>query len=174
MGGDSAGYAPGALISGSKFTMAMSPRISVSCSINCNTVSLRAGVETPQATHARMWSGIGACPEFYGLARRLAGRDVTANCLHPGAVATRLGQNNGRLATAITKLLRPFFRTPEQGAATAIYLASSPAVEGVSGKYFVDCREARSSGATYDTELTRRLWDASARLTALEPGAAGG
>ena len=70
--------------------------------------------------------------------------------------------------------MRPFFRTAEQGAATAIYLASSPAVEGVSGKYFVDCREARSSGATYDIEVTRRLWDASARLTALEPGAAGG
>jgi len=61
--------------------------------------------------------------------------------------------------------LRPFFRTAEQGAATAIYLASSPAVEGVSGKYFVDCREARSSRATYDAELARRLWDASARLT---------
>ena len=61
--------------------------------------------------------------------------------------------------------MRPFFRTAEQGAATAIYLASSPAVEGVSGKYFVDCREARSSRATYDTELARRLWDASTRLT---------
>jgi len=104
-----------------------------------------------------MWSGIGACPELR-----------EANCLHPGAVATRLGQNNGRLATAITKLLRPFFRTPEQGAATAIYLASSPAVEGVSGKYFVDCREARSSRATYDTEVAGRLWDASARLTGVE------
>src|SRR5947208_16210900 len=64
MGADSVGYAPGALISGSRFTMAMSPRISVSCSINCNTVSLRAGVETPQGTHARMWSGIDACPEL--------------------------------------------------------------------------------------------------------------
>src|SRR6266851_6832022 len=64
MGADSVGYAPGELISGSKFTMAMSRRISVSCSINCNTVSLRAGVETPQATHARMWSYIGACPEL--------------------------------------------------------------------------------------------------------------
>ncbi len=88
--------------------------------------------------------------------------------LHPGAVATRLGQNNGRLATALTKLLRPFFRTAEQGAATAIYLASSPAVEGVSGKYFVDCREARSSGVSYDESLARRLWDASARLSGIE------
>ena len=104
-----------------------------------------------------MWSGLGACPELR-----------EGNCLHPGAVATRLGQNNGRLATAITKLLRPFFRTPEQGAATAIYLASSPAVEGVSGQYFVDCREARSSGVSYDESLARRLWDASARLSGIE------
>src|SRR5438093_1520988 len=103
----------------------------------------------------------------YELARRLEGTGVTANCLHPGAVATRLGQNNGRLATAVTKLLRPFFRTPEQGAATAIYLASSPAVEGVSGKYFVDCREARSSSVAYDESLARRLWDASARLSGI-------
>ena len=107
----------------------------------------------------------------YELARRLEGTRVTANCLHPGAVATRLGQNNGRLATALTKLLRPFFRTPEQGAATAIYLASSPAVEGVSGRYFVDCKEARSSRASYDTDLALRLWHASARLTGIEQGA---
>src|SRR5438128_9940864 len=104
----------------------------------------------------------------YELARRLDGTGVTANCLHPGAVATGLGRNNGRLATAVTRLLRPFFRTPEQGAATAIYLASSPAVEGVSGKYFVDCREARSSGVSYDESLARRLWDASARLSGIE------
>src|SRR5438093_13738770 len=63
MGADSVGYAPGALINGSRFTMAMSPRISVSCSINCHTVFSRAGAETPQATHARMGGGIGACPE---------------------------------------------------------------------------------------------------------------
>jgi len=63
--------------------------------------------------------------------------------------------------------LRPFFRTAEQGAATAIYLASSPAVEGVSGKYFVDCREARSP-RVYDESLARRLWDASARLSGIE------
>jgi NAD(P)-dependent dehydrogenase (short-subunit alcohol dehydrogenase family) len=106
----------------------------------------------------------------YELARRLEGTGVTVNCLHPGAVATRLGQNNGRVATVLTKLLKPFFRTPEQGAATAIYLASSPAVEGVSGKYFVNSREARSSAATYDTELARRLWAASARLTGVDPG----
>lgn len=103
----------------------------------------------------------------YELARRLAGTGVTVNCLHPGAVATRLGQNNGRVATLLTRVLKPFFRTPEQGAATSIYLASSPAVEGVSGRYFANCRERRSSRATYDTELARGLWAASARLTGI-------
>jgi NAD(P)-dependent dehydrogenase (short-subunit alcohol dehydrogenase family) len=103
----------------------------------------------------------------YELARRLAGSDVTANCLHPGAVGTRLGQNNGRIATALTKLLRPFFRTPEQGAATSLHVATSPALEGVSGRYFVNCREARSSRTSCDPELARRLWDESARLTGL-------
>lgn len=103
----------------------------------------------------------------YELARRLEGTGVTANCLHPGAVATRLGQNNGRIATVLSRLLHPFFRSPEQGAATAIYLASSPAVQGVSGGYFVDSREARSSRTSQDGDLARRLWDASARLAAL-------
>jgi NAD(P)-dependent dehydrogenase (short-subunit alcohol dehydrogenase family) len=102
----------------------------------------------------------------YELARRLAGSDVTANCVHPGAVGTRLGQNNGRIATALTKLLRPFFRTPEAGAATSLHVATSPALEGVSGRYFVDCREARSSRLSHDPALARRLWDESVRLTA--------
>jgi NAD(P)-dependent dehydrogenase (short-subunit alcohol dehydrogenase family) len=103
----------------------------------------------------------------YELARRLAGTDVTANCLHPGAVATGLGTNNGPLARVLVTALRPFFRTPEDGAATAILLAASPEVDGVSGAYFVDAKPARSSPATYDEALARRLWDASAALTGL-------
>ena len=103
----------------------------------------------------------------YELARRLDGTDVTVNCVHPGAVGTRLGQNNGRVATFLTKLLRPFFRTPEQGAATSLWAASSPDVEGATGRYFLNCREARSSRLSHDRELARRLWDESARLTGL-------
>jgi len=101
----------------------------------------------------------------YELARRLAGAAVTANCLHPGAVATGLGHNNGVVARLVAGVLRPFFRTAEQGAATSIYLASAPAVDGVSGRYFVDCREAPSSPASYDESLARRLWDVSTRMT---------
>ena len=103
----------------------------------------------------------------YELARRLSGAAITANCLHPGAVATGLGHNNGLLARLVATALRPFFRTAEEGAATSVYLAASPAVDGVSGSYFVDCREARSSPVSYDAGLARRLWDVSAQMTGL-------
>jgi retinol dehydrogenase-12 len=103
----------------------------------------------------------------YELARRIEGSGVTANCCHPGAVATRLGHNNGRIATILTGLLAPFFRSPAQGAATSVHLASSPAVEGVSGRYFSNCREARSSRASQDPEAARRLWQVSASMTGL-------
>jgi NAD(P)-dependent dehydrogenase (short-subunit alcohol dehydrogenase family) len=100
------------------------------------------------------------------LARRLEGSDVTVNCLHPGAVATRLGQNNGRVATALTRVLASFFRSPEQGADTAIWLASSPDVEGMSGLYFADRRPRRPSRAAEDTTTATRLWEVSERMTA--------
>jgi NAD(P)-dependent dehydrogenase (short-subunit alcohol dehydrogenase family) len=101
----------------------------------------------------------------YELAKRLAGSTITANCLHPGAVATRLGQNNGRLSTMITKLLAPFFRSPEGGADTAVYLATSPDVADATGAYFVNRRARRSSRASYDDTTRQRLWDASEALT---------
>jgi NAD(P)-dependent dehydrogenase (short-subunit alcohol dehydrogenase family) len=103
----------------------------------------------------------------YELARRLAGTRVTANCLHPGAVATRLGQNNGRIATVLTKLLAPFFRSAEGGADTAVYLATSPEVASTTGAYFAKRRPIRSSRPTYDTELQRRLWEVSESLTSV-------
>jgi len=106
----------------------------------------------------------------YELSRRLANGKVTVNCLHPGAVATGLGRNNGAWAKALITLLRPFFRTPQDGAATSIYLAASPAVEGTSGKYFSNCKEARSSAASYDVETARRLWTLSAQLTGVDAG----
>jgi NAD(P)-dependent dehydrogenase (short-subunit alcohol dehydrogenase family) len=103
------------------------------------------------------------------LARRLAGSGVTVNCLHPGAVATGLGKNNGAWARVLIGFLRPFFRTPAGGAATSIYLATSPAVEGVSGTYFANCREKRPSRAAQDAVAAQRLWVESERLTALRP-----
>ena len=102
------------------------------------------------------------------LARRLEGSGVTANCVHPGAVATQLGQNNGGLGRALTGLLRPFFLTPAQGAETSVYLASAPDLSGVSGAYFAKKREARTSVGARDDEAARALWDVSGRLVGLE------
>jgi len=104
----------------------------------------------------------------YELARRLEGTGVTANCLHPGAVSTRLGTNNGRLGRIVVPLLRPFFLTAEEGARTSIYLAASDEVENVSGKYFVKCRLKESSPESHDEALARRLWQASSQLTRLD------
>ena len=106
------------------------------------------------------------------LARRLEGSGVTANCLHPGAVATRLGANNGAVGRVVTSLLRPFMLTPTDGAQTSIFLASSPDVTGVSGAYFARGREARCSRAWRDAAAARRLWEVSAELASL-PEAAG-
>ncbi len=103
------------------------------------------------------------------LARRIVGTGVTANCLHPGGVATGLGWNNGWWAILIAKALRPFFRTPEQGADTAIYLATSPEVAAVSGKYFYNRREIQPSSVAQDDEAAKRLWHISAELTGVVP-----
>lgn len=102
------------------------------------------------------------------LARRLAGSGVTANCVHPGPVATRLGQNNGGLGRILTGLLRPFFLTPAQGAETTLHVASAPGLSEVSGAYFAKKREAQPSAAARNDEAARALWEESSRLVGLE------
>ncbi len=99
------------------------------------------------------------------LARRLEGTGVTANSLHPGAVATNIFR---RLPKPIEWLIKAFTLSPEKGAETSIYLATSPEVEGISGRYFDKKREARISAIAQNDEAARRLWDESARLTGLE------
>lgn len=101
----------------------------------------------------------------YELARRLDGTGVTANTLHPGFVATNFGRSNGGLWSPLFTLLRPFMISAERGAQTSIYLATSPEVEGVTGRYFADCKPRRSSAASYDVESQRRLWETSEQLT---------
>jgi NAD(P)-dependent dehydrogenase (short-subunit alcohol dehydrogenase family) len=100
----------------------------------------------------------------YELARRLEGSGVTANCLHPGVVSTNLAHDLHPLLQAMARLL---FTSPEKGAQNSIYVASSPEVEGKSGKYFVNQREARSSAASYDLASAQRLWQESSQLTRL-------
>jgi retinol dehydrogenase-14 len=103
----------------------------------------------------------------YELARRLEGTGVSANCLHPGAVRTNFGSGSSGLFGFMVRALRPLMISPEKGAETPIYLASSPEVEGVSGRYFIKKAEARSSDVSYDERLARRLWEVSAELTNL-------
>jgi retinol dehydrogenase 14 len=103
----------------------------------------------------------------YELARRLAGTGVTANCVHPGAVATNLAKNNGALVGAAWKLAGAFMKSPAAGARTQIYLASSPELEGITGKYFIDSKEARSSAESHDAGIAHRLWEVSAKMTGL-------
>jgi retinol dehydrogenase-14 len=101
----------------------------------------------------------------YELARRLKGTGVTANCLHPGAVNTNFFNNVKGLFGVLTWIGKPFLRTPAKGAETVVWLASSPEIEGVTGKYFFDRREKQSSPESYDRNVASRLWEVSEKMT---------
>jgi NAD(P)-dependent dehydrogenase (short-subunit alcohol dehydrogenase family) len=101
----------------------------------------------------------------YELARRLEGKGVTVNCLHPGFVATHFGQRDaGPAFRLLVKVIGSFGASPQEGAKTSIYLASTPEVEGVTGKYFVKSMPKRSAAISYDESLQRHLWEQSAKL----------
>ena len=100
----------------------------------------------------------------YELARRLEGTSVTANCLHPGVIASGFGQTYGGLIATLAKLARPFLSTTKEGAKTQIYLASAREVEGVTGRYFVKCKAVRSSSASYDVVAQKKVWALSEGL----------
>ncbi|HEY9842814.1 MAG TPA: hypothetical protein V6D23_20275, partial [Candidatus Obscuribacterales bacterium] len=103
----------------------------------------------------------------YALARRLQGTGVTANCVHHGAVATGFGHNSPGLFKLLVTLVRPFLLSPEKGAATSVYLASSPEAAGISGKYFEKCKAVPSAAVSYDEALQERLWELSLQQTDL-------
>ena len=107
----------------------------------------------------------------YELAERLEGTGVTATCMHPGAVNTRFGTNNSGPMTILFRAFKPFMRTPEQGADTVIWLAASPEVEGVTGRYYSDRKPLEPRKFANDPDARRRLWEESERLTGLEVAA---
>ncbi len=100
------------------------------------------------------------------LARRLQGTDVTANCLHPGFVATRFGDEAGGLFTWGVRLAKLFAISQEKGAETIVYLASSPDVAATSGGYFFECRPAKPNAAARDDTVARQLWEESEAIAA--------
>jgi len=103
------------------------------------------------------------------LARRLDGTGVTANCAHPGVVRTGFGREGKPLLRLGTTIARPFFLSPERGAYTIVYLASSPDVAGETGGYYVKRQRREPSAAARDDAAARRLWDISEKLTGLTP-----
>jgi NAD(P)-dependent dehydrogenase (short-subunit alcohol dehydrogenase family) len=100
----------------------------------------------------------------YELARRLEGTGVTVNCLHPGVIGSGFGQTYGSALSILVKIARPFMLSPEEGARTSIYLASSPEVEGVTGKYFSKCKPVKSNAISYDLQSQQKLWTLSEQL----------
>lgn len=102
------------------------------------------------------------------LARRLEGRDIGCWALHPGAVSTGMGTNNGWLGRVAQTLLKPFFKTPAQGARTSVFLCSAQ-VEAPNGSYFVDCKVTAPLPRALDAQETAALWSASEALVGLDP-----
>jgi NAD(P)-dependent dehydrogenase (short-subunit alcohol dehydrogenase family) len=101
------------------------------------------------------------------LSRRWSGKGVTVNCLHPGFVATRIGNGSGGFLSHAARLAKTFAISPEKGAQTLVYLASSPDVAGVSGEYFYKCRPARPTAEARDDAAAKRLWVESAKLAGI-------
>src|SRR6185503_14006392 len=102
------------------------------------------------------------------LARRLEQTRVTANAVHPGGVATRLGTNaTGVLGKLIPLAMRPFMKTPAQGAETSLYVATSPDLAKTNGRYFANSREHQPNRAASDPEAARRLWNLSCEWVGL-------
>jgi NAD(P)-dependent dehydrogenase (short-subunit alcohol dehydrogenase family) len=99
------------------------------------------------------------------LAKRLTGTGVTANCLHPGFVATRFGDQSGGWLQPAVKIAKPFSGiSPEEGAKTILYLAASPDVAGVSGKYFYQCRVDQPTAEAQNDADAEHLWQESAKI----------
>jgi NAD(P)-dependent dehydrogenase (short-subunit alcohol dehydrogenase family) len=99
------------------------------------------------------------------LAKRLAGTGMTANCLHPGFVATRFGDQSGGLVQRLVKVVKPIGAiSPEEGAKTIIYLASSADVALVSGEYFYQCKVAMPTAEAQNDADAERLWQESEKI----------
>jgi len=102
----------------------------------------------------------------YELSRKLEGTGVTVNAVHPGVVNTNLSREHSAFSRGFAKL---FFQKPKKGAETSIYLASSPDVDGITGKYFIKKEPRESSEESYNKEYAKRLWEISTEITKLNP-----
>jgi len=123
------------------------------------------GEESWSGSRAYSQSKLATVLFTHELARRLRGTGVTANALHPGVVRTSFGaEDPGVIQRLVVPFIRGFMKTPEQGAATSIHLASATGLDQVTGQYFADRKPRRSSKASYDEAVAARLWQVSADL----------
>ncbi|MDP9088006.1 MAG: SDR family oxidoreductase [Pseudomonadota bacterium] len=102
------------------------------------------------------------------LARRWKATGITANCLHPGFVATRFGDASGGVLSRVVRIAKTFAISPEKGAQTIVHLASSPDVANISGEYFYQCRPAMPTEGGRDDAAAERLWKESAKIAAID------
>jgi NAD(P)-dependent dehydrogenase (short-subunit alcohol dehydrogenase family) len=101
------------------------------------------------------------------LAKRLEGTTVTATCLHPGFVRTSIGRDMGAIPRGIFRLISQFVRSPQKGAQTLVYLASSAQVQGASGGYYFDCKLTQPAPAGQDDKAAEQLWQVSEKLVGI-------
>ncbi len=160
------------------------PKLQASAPARIINVSSEAhrqgGLDFDDLQRERSYSGFGA----YGasklanllftreLARRLQGQSITVNAMHPGVVATGFGLNTPGVFRVLISLARPFFRTPEKAALTALYLAGDPALDGVTGLYFADSKRKTPTKAAQSDADAARLWEVSEALVAQKRAAA--
>jgi NAD(P)-dependent dehydrogenase (short-subunit alcohol dehydrogenase family) len=100
----------------------------------------------------------------FELAERLKDTGITVNCLHPGVVATNFGRSSSTAFNLLVSLTRPFYVSSEKGARTSVYLASSPEVEGMTGKYFDNMKIGEPTAIAKNPENAKRLWEISAKI----------
>jgi len=100
----------------------------------------------------------------FELAERLKGSGVTANCLHPGVVRTNFGRQSHWIMKLLIAIGRPFMVSPQKGASTSVYLATSDEVEGISGEYFKNRKRKRPSRAARNMDHAKKLWEISEKL----------
>lgn len=104
----------------------------------------------------------------YELAKRLEGTNVTTNCMHPGTVRTGFGMQYKGIIGSLFRMVRPFMRGSKKGAETIIWLAESPELKGVNGKYYYDKKAIKSIPTSYDPAVQKRLWDLSEEMIKLK------
>jgi NAD(P)-dependent dehydrogenase (short-subunit alcohol dehydrogenase family) len=104
----------------------------------------------------------------YEMARRLNGSGVTCNCLHPGTVATGIWSRPLGIFGFLASAVKPFMKSPEEASKSILYVACSPDMQDVTGKYFDEMKEAQSSTQSYDINLASRLWEASKQMCGID------